>query len=239
VRLLLLLLLATPAAAQLERGNQLYEAGDFVAAAEAYKASPRVDSATVRYNLGNTYYRIQQPGALARSIAAYWRAYDIQPRDSDIRHNFEFALSRSGEELVPSGTPRALFNLYRLLSRDELVAITMLGMWITLVLGAILLLRESLQERLKPLLIASLSVLLLFGAWWGLRSATGMKNPAVVLVQDAEVRSGPGTTFPVSFKVPEGRRVERLSIKGPWVEIGVLKEGLKGWIASSDLVGVQ
>ena len=57
-------------------------------------------------------------------------------------------------------------------------------------------------------------------------------------VGDAEVRSGPGETFPVSFKVPEGRRVSRLDARGKWVEIGVLKKGLKGWVSAEAIEGI-
>ncbi|MCX5796349.1 MAG: SH3 domain-containing protein [Elusimicrobia bacterium] len=49
----------------------------------------------------------------------------------------------------------------------------------------------------------------------------------------AELRSGPGENFNVSFTVPEGRRVQILGSDGAWVELGVLKEGVKGWLPAA------
>jgi hypothetical protein len=53
-----------------------------------------------------------------------------------------------------------------------------------------------------------------------------------VITSVAEVRSGPNTTYPTSFTVPEGHRVLILDEQEPiqgWLEIGVPDQGLKGW----------
>ena len=55
----------------------------------------------------------------------------------------------------------------------------------------------------------------------------------VIISESAEIRSGPGENFNVSFTAPEGRRVQILSVNDDWLEIGVLKEGAKGWIPAA------
>jgi uncharacterized protein YraI len=64
---------------------------------------------------------------------------------------------------------------------------------------------------------------------------TAVANPAVIVAPDAEARSGPGLNFPVNFKAPEGRRVSVVQEADGFVEVGVLKEGLKGWIPAEQL----
>ncbi|MEK9145874.1 MAG: SH3 domain-containing protein, partial [Elusimicrobiota bacterium] len=88
---------------------------------------------------------------------------------------------------------------------------------------------------LRPALAAAGALWLCAGAWWGLRALTGEAYPGVILAAEAEVRSGPGLRNPVSFKAPEGRRVSILGEKDGWLEIGVLKEGLKGWLPAGQV----
>jgi len=221
----------------LTEANALYEAADYEGAAAAYKwiLEQNPESPTVHYNLGNAYFRQGKPGSLGRAIACYLRAFELQPRDSDIRHNLEFALRRAGEPLIPAGVPPALFIAYHALSGLELAALHWFWYWAALLLLALCAVQERWRPSLLPLLVAAVLAWAGFGSWWGFREATGLSRPAVVAVEEAEVRSGPGTNFPVAFKAPQGRRVSRLESKGDWIEIGLPKEGLKGWIAADAL----
>lgn len=237
--LLLAALLAAPAAAAptLEEANALYESARYAEAGAAYEALLREspDSAALHYNLGNARFRQGGPGALGRAVASYLRAFRLNPRDADARANLDFALRRAGESLVPAELPPAVFALYHALSDDELAAAFWLAFWAACLLGSAALLAPKLRGRLGAGVLAACAACAATGGWWALRVSTGFKAPAVVVYQDTEVRSGPGESFPVSFKVPEGRRVERLDDKGPWQEIGVPREGLKGWILKSSL----
>lgn len=238
--LLLLCLLALPgwaADGALSRGDRLYEASKFAEAAAAYREAAAADplEAAAHYNLGNAYYRMGGAGDLARAIASYQRAFALSPRDPDVRHNLDFALRRAGETLVPTGMPSAAFVLFHLLSRTELAALHWLGLWALLLLASAALLREGWRERLRPWLLWAGVFWAAAGGWWGLLASTDIQAPAVILSGDAEVRSGPGLNFPVSFKAPEGRRVSVLDEKEGWLEIGVLKEGLRGWLPSDQV----
>ncbi|MBI5595358.1 MAG: tetratricopeptide repeat protein [Elusimicrobia bacterium] len=229
--------LASPPPERLEAANRLYEASLFTEAADSYREllaqSPH--SAALHYNLGNAYFRQGTPGALGKAIASYFRAFRLDPRDGDIRANLDFALRRSGEELAPAGMPPAVFLLYNLLSARELAALFWLAFWAACLSGSAAFLAARARAAVRPVAFAAAAGAVFFGAWWALRLSSGFKAPAVVTLQDAEVRSGPGENFPVNFKVPEGRRVERLDEKGPWFEIGVPREGLKGWILKTSV----
>lgn len=232
---------AAPSPERLEEANKLYESSRFPEAADAYRAllaaSPH--SAALHYNLGNAYFRQGTPGALGKAIASYLRAFRLNPRDGDIRANLDFALRRSGEELAPAGMPPAVFLLYNILAARELAALFWTAFWAACLAGSAAFLAPRARGKLRPAAFAAAAAAAFFGAWWAMRLSSGFKAPAVVTLQDAEVRSGPGENFPVSFKVPEGRRVERLDAKGPWAEIGVPREGLKGWILKTSVEPVD
>lgn len=238
-RVLLLALFLIPSASSadevsLKAANRSYEEGRFEASIEVYQEllKDNPNSATLHYNLGNAYFRLGLPGSLGKSVASYYRAFQINPRDGDIRHNYDFALKSVGETLISAGTPKALFVIFNLLSHNELVALQWIGLWISLLLCSVYLLRERLQERLRPWLVGTIAFWALCAVWLGIHHLTSVRRPGVVIRHNAEVRSGPGRNFPVSFKVPEGWRVSRLDAKGSWIEIGILKEGLKGWVDS-------
>ncbi len=218
-------------------GNALYEQTRYAEAAEKYRAAVDLDplDAAAHYDLGNAHYRA---GSLGRAIASYQRAFDLAPRDADIRYNLDLALQRAGETLIPPGMPKAVFILFNLLSRTELPALHWLGCWAFLLLASASLLRESLRPTLRPALVAAGALWLCAGAWWGLRTLTGEAHLGVILAAEAEVRSGPGLRNPVSFKAPEGRRVSILDEKDGWLEIGVLKEGLKGWLPAGQVEAI-
>ena len=222
------------AAPSAKDANQLYQQGQYAAAADAYrellKASP--DNPFLHYDLGNAVYKEAALGSLGRAISEYWRAYRLLPRNSDIRYNLDFALRKTGETLVPAGIPEALHYAFNFLSDDEISGLQWLGCWLTLLLAAAYLLSAPLRPRLRPWLAGAAIFWAAGGGWWMLRLSAGVSNPGVILQANAEARSGPGTNFPVSFNAPEGRRVAVLSERGDWLEIGMLKEGVKGWVAA-------
>jgi len=249
LRLSLLLLFASPLAAAdaarritpeeaFKEASSHFQSSNFEGAAKLYAKTAALvpDSASAHYNLGNALLRIATPGSLGRAIASYGRAFRLAPRNADIRHNLDFALKRAGEELIPAGTPPALWIAFHILSPTELTALHHLFLWSALLLGTLWVVRPEWRDQLWTPLAVFCGLWLSTATWWGARTALSMTDPAVVVRMNAEVRSGPGGTFSVGFKVPEGRRVSRMGgRKGKWVQIGVPKEGLKGWIDTDAL----
>jgi len=233
-----LLALAAPARAaappDLAAARGLYDAGRYDEAAAAFEslaaAAPR--DAALQYDLGAALFKA---GRLGRATASFERAFALDPRDSDVRENLAFALRRAGEDLVPPGTPPALFWLFTALSERELAGLHWLCAWAALLLAAAAFAAPRRREALAPWAAGAAAVWLFFGLWWlGLRSVLPPSR-GVVVAAKAELRHGPGETFGVAFIVPEGRRVRVLGASGAWLEIGLLKEGARGWIAASSV----
>lgn len=214
--------------------QKLYAQGDYKAAAAAYRqmtlTAPRDSGA--HYNLGNALFK---GGETGRAIAAYQRAFDMSPRDPDIRQNLDFALRRAGEELIPAGMPPLLFIVFHAFSESELAGLQWLACWATLILAGLLLYRQPWREPLWPWAALAAALWLGTGSWWLALQGLTPSRRGVIAASAAEIRSGPGDNFNVSFTSPEGRRVEIFSDNGDWLEIGITKEGVKGWIRAGSV----
>ena len=91
------------------------------------------------------------------------------------------------------------------------------------------------RARLYNRLLGAAAAWLLFGLWWAGLRAVLPAGRGVIIAGRAELRNGPGDKFTVGYIAPEGRRVRVLSESGPWLEVGLLKEGVKGWTLASSV----
>ena len=134
---LLAAMLALPAAAApYDDAKAAYDAGNFDQAASAFAAlvAAHPSDAALRYDLGNA---LLKAGKLGRASASYQRAFDLDPRDGDGRHNLDFVLKRSGEELAPPGIPGPAFAAFTALSSRELAGLHWLAAWATSILAGL------------------------------------------------------------------------------------------------------
>lgn len=233
---LLLALLALPAfAAPYDDARAAYDSGDFERAASGFAALSAEDpgDAALHYDLGGA---LLKAGKLGRASASYQRAFDLDPRDGDIRHNLDFVLTRAGEELTPPGIPKPAFAAFTALSSRELAGLHWLAAWAALILTGLVVLGDARRrEALSGWLMGAAAAWLLFGLWWaGLRAVLPPER-GVIVAGRAELRNGPGEKFTVGYTAPEGRRVRVLSESGEWLEVGLLKEGVKGWILAASV----
>ena len=220
-----------PAAAQ---AQQHFDAGDYAAAASLFEqlAREQPQEPAWRYDLGNALFKL---GRLGPAVASYQRAYALAPRDGDVRYNLDFALKRAGEERVPTGVPALLFDLYHLISDAELAGLYWLTFCAAMLLSAFWIAAPARRTSVTTPALWAMGGWLFLGAWWGARRMNEPAYPAVIVKASAELRNGPGDSFTVTFTVPEGRRVDIFADQGAWLEVGVAKEGAKGWLRAVDV----
>jgi hypothetical protein len=211
-------------------GNQLYADGKFSDSVQKYQSA--VDGGlrnwVLEYDLGNAYFRT---GQLGKSIVHYERAFRMNSGQGDVIYNLDLATTRAGDPELPS---TALANLaWRLMYLFSINTLTILASLLFLVsvmtAGFALL---GIKVMNNDLTVGIVLLFLVVLGWFGIRVNLLEKPEGVVITPVAEVRSGPNTTYPANFTVPEGRRVLILKEEEPiqgWLEIGVPQEGLKGW----------
>lgn len=210
--------------------EQFYRTGQYAQALSAYEQELKnhPNNPYLYYNIGNCYFKMGSKGLAA---ANYYRAFKLHPRDNDIRHNLALALASGGETLVPSGMPVALHKAFFGLSLAELKGLICLLGWVLCLLAGIWLLTRKAGKCTLALGL----VFILCAGWLYVRHSWETQPLAVVASPVAEVRSGPGTNFPVSASVQQGHLVELADHKDNWQQVIVKSQGLKGWVENSAL----
>ncbi len=213
-----------------QTAEEFYRAGQYAQALSAYEQDLKnyPNNPYLYYNIGNCYFKM---GSKGLAVANYYRAFKIYPRDNDIRHNLSLALASGGETLVPTGVPVALHKAFFVFSLAELKGLVCLLGWTLCLLAGVLLL----TRKTGKLSLACAVLFLLCAGWFYVRHTWETQPLAVVASPVAEVRSGPGTNFPVSASVQQGHLVELADQKDNWQQVIVKSQGLKGWIENSAL----
>lgn len=234
ITLLLLLaapVLAAPAAGLYKEANALYKDGKFAEATEKYQAEKDAGASSwvLEYNLGNAFYR---QGQLGRAILHYERAFRMNSSQKDVVYNLSLASEKSGDPRLPDSALVVLvWKLYYALTLNALtVLVSILFVGLVALVGVALSDRIAIPKGIPWTVLAGLCVM---GVWLGARIYEAEHPKGIVVASVVEVRSGPSTSYPANFTVPEGHRVLILDTQEPiqgWLQIGVPQEGLRGWV---------
>ena len=223
-----------------QAGNQLYQAGDYQGALDAYLGlyDEGLESGDLHYNIGNAYFKL---GELGRAILFYERARLELPGDESARANLELARSLTADQITPLPgfwLPRVVSWAVRLVPRGWLIALVTLGY---LALAASLLLRllspgPGSRPWTARVAVASAALTLVFGVNLLIREfEIGRAERGVILQTETAVQSAPSADPALQlFTIHEGTvvRIDRRSDE--WFEI-VLEDGKVGWIRAGDL----
>lgn len=221
---------ATPAQEQFNDANAAYEKGDFPKAEEIYTAlyNQGYGGAALYYNLGNIAYR---KGDRGKSILWYTRAARLMPRDQDIQFNLSLARAHL-KDFEMMWARKFIYYI----SANELAGIVSFLLWgFLLLFGAMAL--DWIRAEIWPgmTLWTTGLLLIMFGAWLVTHTVMDLQPHAIIMQGPGEVRNGPGTDYGVGFTVPEGTSVVVLNERPEWTQIGVLNQGLKGWIRADEV----
>ena len=239
---LMLILAAAPAAAydrgELAEFNDLYKNGRYEDALEGYNkvTAQEPGNPWAHYNAGNALFRLNRLGP---AVLEYSRAFKLDPRSADIRANLDFALRQTGQTLVPEGLPRTIHYFYYLLSESEIKTAAILLFWLACLAGAagFLLEGRGAGRAAGRASLAAAGALLFMLAWLGARQTSPFVDGAVVTkAGGARMLSGPGENFKTYASAPEGRLVKILDAADDnYYEIGLPKEGIKGWALKTEV----
>ncbi len=227
--LILLLATVTPGD-QYNRGNDAYEAADYVRAVALYdSAAATVTSADILYNRGNARFKL---GEVGKAIADYSQARVLAPHDGDIRHNLEFARAYRPDKTLTIQNPiiRTLTGFLRVL--DLGLARLLAGILFLFALAGFgLLLVFGNRSWLWVAVTLSAGCLYAFASWM---SWTAVVNPdrAVVIVPELVLLSGPGEDYKEIVIVHDGLEGKIRSRRGRYVLLQV-PGGTGGWADST------
>lgn len=243
---LILLLLATAlnAAAQtpqqlMQRGNDAYAKGDFVAAAQAYNAvlDAGYESADLYYNLGNVYYRQEEYGL---SILNYERALRLKPNFRDAKQNLDLADSKTEDQIA------ALPEIFLAQWAHSVVAwfsptgwrictlilLTLLGTAVVLFL-----LSRDYAWRKGALIggiVTLVFLLLCISCTISASVRYNRHNQAIVTAPMAVVKSSPEENSIDKLVLHEGTKVNIEETLGEWHKIQIA-DGNNGWLQTDEV----
>jgi tetratricopeptide (TPR) repeat protein len=246
--LAIVLLVSAPASASIDEARQAcvdaataYAESDFDRAAQLYQDARELglDTAVVHYNLGNARFK---QGQLGEAIASYLRAARIDPRNPAIRTNLERARAQikdvdlSGQNLPPVLRP---FQWgYARFSANEWLVFALL-LWVLLATVRIAAQWRNLPpDRVRTVSGILLGLSVLAFAVGGFRYQQDfVVDRAVVVAEEVDVRSGPGTSYNLAFRVHEGLPVRVAEDRGDWLRIDLGGE-LVGWVPVASLEAI-
>ncbi len=215
--------------------GDLYKNEKFVQAFKVYEQEnlSAPNNPFTLYNMGNCQFRMKN---LSLSVLYYAKAFNLLPRNSDIRYNLEFALNQTGQKLIQDGTPLLLHKIFYFFALSELKAMTYIAFWLLCLLLSTAILKKNIRSKIWPPFIYLAAIFAIFFIWGTMRSNSRFENAAVIMESDTPILSGPGENFKTYASLPAGRLVKITDIPGSvYIQIGLPEKGLKGWIEKTAL----
>jgi len=223
----------------LQAANEAYAKGDFANAIELYESvlKEKGASATVYYNLGNSYYKANK---IAPGILNYERALLLDPGNSDIRFNLEIAKLKAVDKIEPVGEfflTTWFRSVQNLLSTDAWSKFGIICF--ILLIGSLFFFFFSRKILIKKASFYAgifLLILTIFGnifAFDQKRSLTN-RNYAIIFKPTTTIKSSPDNSGTDLFILHEGTKVKLKNKIGNWNEIETA-DGNVGWIKSEEI----
>lgn len=228
-----------PAQDMLQAANEAYAKGDFTKAIEWYEAAlkEKGESATVYYNLGNSYYKANK---IALSILNYERALLLEPGNGDIRFNLEIAKLKTVDKIESVGEFFLTSWFHSI--EDSLGTDAWSRFAITcfiLLIGCLFLFffsRKILIKQLGFYTGVCMLVLVIFGNIFACNQKKSLtqRDSAVIFVPTTTIKSSPSDSGTDLFILHEGAKVKLKNKIGNWNEIETA-DGNVGWIKGSEI----
>lgn len=220
-----------------EKANQLYEEGKYAEALNQYLEIEKAGSHwKVFYNMGNCYYKLNQP---VRAKIYYLKARRLEPFEPSIQKNIEI-VNKLLKDKVPSPKPdfitRLLMRIESILSLN-ILSITLL-LLVVIFNGFVFILIKKGKNRFILYGVSFSLILAVLVAGYHIHRVNkyNRRNIAVIIQKDAQLRSGPGENNTVLFKVNPGLEVKIIDQHGnkKWLQVSASTE-IAGWIEAESL----
>ena len=213
--------------ALLEKANQSYLNGDYDNSVEIYRSLlSEGGSAQVYYNLGNSYYRLQD---LGRAIFYYKEAQYLTPRDADLNYNLAYARKE-----VKNQVSTSFFDGISIpMTPSEMLVLLLLIGVILFGSNSILLVRDIRWMRtVRNILIPIFMTVIVFTYL----ASSQNRDHGVVVAEKVNVYSSMGRDKVTLFSLSSGTEFFLNQRMGDGWRLIELSDGKKGWIKSEAIV---
>lgn len=206
-----------------------YKAGDYTAAAAQFEsiAKTRVNNPDLFYNTGNAYLKSKD---LGRAILWYERARKLAPSDPDLKFNLAYAQSLLKDKKEPKFSFAGILYFWQ-----GLVSLNRLQ-YASITLSFCFFIWATVQKARSRHIFSGIGIFI-FLLFAGTTLAAGLEYnrinsdvKAVILAEQAGVRSGTMDNATLLFDLHAGTRVRVLEKKENYMKIRFAKDKV-GWVA--------
>ncbi|PWK20446.1 tetratricopeptide repeat protein [Xanthomarina spongicola] len=222
-----------------EQGNALYNEGDYDQAILKYEAilNNGEHSSELYFNLANAHYKLNH---IAPSIYYYEKALQLDPTDKEIQNNLGFARNMTIDAIgsVPEvGLTNYLNNITNKLSFDFWAKTSVAFVCLFVLLFLFYYFAYSTTTKrltfVSSMVCIGLTCITLLFAFHK-DNLDKLNRPAIVFVQESQVKSEPNLRSTEAFILHEGTKVQILDTVNNWKKIK-LSDGKTGWILNQDI----
>ena len=222
-----------------QKGNTAYTNAAYKQAQEAYLeaiAAGEISSA-LYYNLGNTYYRLNQ---VAESIYYFEKGLQLAPDDPDLQNNIRFAQNMTVDaiEQLPLTQITAWQQAWiTSLSLAQWSLLSVVFIWLFFLLIMAYMIQKTVRAKKRLFVLGVCFAFLSLGAF-----STAYVNHyqttntvyAIVFSERIDVKTEPNTQSELAFTLHEGTKVEILEIFQDWQRIRIAN-GAEGWVSNANI----
>lgn len=220
---------------QFNRANQLYEEGKYGDALTIYQT---IEKQSVHwklfFNIGNCYYKSDN---FVKAKIYYLRAERLKPFDTSIQKNIDIVNKRFSDKIEverPDFLSRVALRIENVISLN-IVSVVLLIAVIVLNIFVFLLIKNGRTRFLLYGVSFSLVIALLIAGYHIYRTGKqNLRNTAVIVTANTELRSGPGEDNTILFKVNPGLKVKIIEKSRNWIQVSASSR-IAGWIEADRL----
>ena len=219
--------------------DKLYQKGHYKQAVKGYENLLRQgESAALYYNLGNSYYRLDN---IPHAVLSYERAQRLAPSDEDIRFNLQLAQSKTIDNLTPE--PEMFFvtwykALVNFMSVDNWAILSFVCLFISLLALVIYLFVEiEFLRKLAKVILPLFFFFFLLNTFFAIQQVSMLDSEShgIIMTPSAVVRKMPDPKSAEAFILHEGSKVRITdNSMSQWTEIK-LSDGRQGWIKAENV----
>ena len=224
----------------LTRANTLYNENAFDSALVIYKdiVDQGYSSATLYYNIGNTYYKLRN---YPLAIYYYEKSLKLEPNNEDTKHNIEIAklFLTDKIEAVPELFIKTWWNkLSNSFSANTWAILTLILIGATLACIFFYITAKSRILKKSMFFIGILMIILMTSSL----SISAKKynyisthNEGIIITPTITIKSSPSTSGVDLFVLHEGSKVKILDNTDGWEKIKIAN-GSIGWLPSTSII---
>jgi len=217
------------------QAEQMYAEGKYAGALAVYRDIEKSAAHwKLFYNMGNCYYKT---GNFVRAKIYYLKAERLNPFEPSIQKNIDIVDKQFSDKIEgekPDFLTRVALHIESVISLNVLSMVLLLVVIILNIFIFLLLNKGKNRFRLYGVSF-SLVIVLVIGGYHIYRTGKqGLRNTAVMVRADSELRSGPGENNTVLFKVNPGLKVKIIEKSRSWVQVSASSQ-VAGWVEEDRL----